>query len=58
MKRSIWKNLAQRIKKAAAIVTALSLGLSLAMAQPVYAGTGVSKISIKMPMPIKGNDKH
>ncbi|MGO4972341.1 hypothetical protein ACTQ56_10240 [[Clostridium] aminophilum] len=57
MKRSIWKNLAQRIKKAAAIVTALSLGLSLAVAQPVEAGTGVSKISIKMPIKGQTNNR-
>ena len=46
------------MKKMTAIVIALSLGMSIAVAQPVYAGTGVSKISIKMPVPIKGSDKN
>ncbi len=54
----IWKNMLQRMKKMTAIVIALSIGMSLAVAQPVYAGTGVSKISIKMPVPIKGSDKN
>lgn len=54
----IWKKMLQRMKKMTAIVIALSLGMSIAVAQPVYAGTGVSKISIKMPVPIKGSDKN
>ena len=40
------------------IAVACAFAIPMGVAQPVYAGTGVSKISIKMPTPIKGSDKN